>query len=89
MLDYQTVIEEEVEELRQLEKQQRNSAVSYRVQMLRLLKSGECRSLAQASERLGYSLRQGQRWFKAYRESGLEVLLEFFSQTQVLLLFSR
>lgn len=76
MLDYRTLIGEEVEELRRLERGQRHSAASYRVRMLRLLKSGECRSLACAAERLGYSLRQCQRWFKSYREGGLAALLE-------------
>lgn len=54
MLDYKRLIQEEVEELRRLERKQRRSAVSYRVQMLRLLKSRECRSLACAAERLDY-----------------------------------
>ena len=76
MLNYRTVIREEVEELERLERGQRHSAVSYRVQMLRLLKSGECRSLASTAARLGYSLRQCQRWFKSYREGGLAALLE-------------
>lgn len=76
MLDYGKLIQEEVEVLRQLERQQRHTAVSYRVRMLRLLKSGESRSLAQAAERLGYSLRQAQRWFKVYCEGGLAALLK-------------
>ena len=77
MLNYQTLIKEDVEELWQLERQQRDSAVSYRLRMLRLLKSGECRSVAQETERLGYSSRQGQRWLQMYRESGLAALLAF------------
>ncbi len=76
MLDYKRLVREEVTELRRLEHKQRRSAVSYRVQLLRLLKSGECRSLASAAEKLGYSLRQCQRWFKSYRKGGLAALLE-------------
>lgn len=77
MLDYQKLIEEDVEELRRLERSLRDSAVSYRLRMLRLLKSGECRSVAQVTERLGYSLRQGQRWLQIYREGGVAALLQF------------
>ncbi len=50
MLAYKELIQEEVEELQRLEKRQRRSAVSYRVRMLRLLKSGECRSIASVAK---------------------------------------
>jgi transposase len=43
--------------------------------MLRLLKSGECSSLGEVAEALGYSWRQCQRWFATYRREGLEELL--------------
>ena len=43
--------------------------------MLRLLKSGECSSLGEAAEALGYSRRQCQRWFITSRQEGLEELL--------------
>lgn len=59
------------------ERKLRRSAVSYRVRMLRLLKSGECRSVAASAEQLGYSLRQCQRWFKSYQEEGLAALVKF------------
>ncbi|MCA1716604.1 MAG: winged helix-turn-helix domain-containing protein [Actinobacteria bacterium] len=44
--------------------------------MLRLLKSGTCRNLEEASEALGYSWRQCQRWFASYGRGGLEELLK-------------
>jgi transposase len=77
MLNYTALIQESSETLEAQEKKLRRSAVSYRVRMLRLLKSGESRSLASVAEQLGYSLRQCQRWFRCYRQGGLEALLKF------------
>ena len=77
MLDYDTLLQESVEALEAQERRLRRSAVSYRVRMLRLLKSGECRSMARAAGQLGYSMRQCQRWFRCYRQGGLEALLKF------------
>ncbi len=77
MLDYDTLIQESAEALEAQERRLRRSAVSYRVRMLRLLKSGESRSMASVAEQLGYSLRQCQRWFRCYRQGGLEALLKF------------
>jgi transposase len=42
--------------------------------MLRLLKSGRCRSRSQVADVLGYSERQLGRWFDTYRSGGLEAL---------------
>jgi len=77
MLNYDALIQESAEALEAQEKKLRRSVVSYRVKMLRLLKSGESRSLASTAEQLGYSLRQCQRWFRCYRQGGLEALLKF------------
>ena len=77
MLDHEALIQESPEVLAAQEKRLRRSAVSYRVKMLRLLKSGDSRSMASAAKQLGYSLRQCQRWFGCYRRGGLEALLEF------------
>jgi transposase len=33
--------------------------------------------MASVAEQLGYSLRQCQRWFRSYRQGGLEALLKF------------
>jgi transposase len=73
--DYPRVIEEDLRELEKLEKRHRYSHLSHRVKMLRLLKSEECSSLGEAAKELGYSRRQCQRWFIAYRREGLEELL--------------
>lgn len=77
MLNYDALIRESPEALEVKEKQLRRSALSYRVRMLRLLKSGECLSLAKAAEQLGYSLRQCQRWLLSYRQGGMEALLRY------------
>ncbi len=77
MLNYDKLIQEGHEELEAKERGLRRSALSYRIRMLRLLKSGECRSLGSAATQLGYSLRQCQRWFKSYRQGGLEALLAY------------
>ena len=75
-IDYPRVIEEDPQELAKLEKRHRYGHLFHRVKMLRLLvKSGECANLGEAAEALGYSRRQCQRWFIAYRREGLEELL--------------
>lgn len=74
-IDYPRVIEEDPEELQKLEKRHRYGHLFHQVKMLRLLKSGECANLGEAAEALGYSRRQCQRWFIAYRREGLEELL--------------
>src|SRR5919108_5145325 len=74
-IDYPRVIEEDPQELAKLEKRHRYSHLFHRVKMLRLLKSEECTNLGEAAEALGYSRRQCQRWFIAYRRGGLEKLL--------------
>ena len=74
-IDYPNVIKEDIEELRKLEKRHRYSHLFHRVRMLRLLKSGECKNLSEAAQALGYSWRQCQRWFAAYRRGGKRQLL--------------
>jgi transposase len=74
-IDFPRVISEDQERLLELEKRHRYTHLFHRVKMLRLLKSGECSSLGEAAESLGYSWRQCQRWFAIYRWEGLEELL--------------
>jgi transposase len=74
-IDYPQVIKEDPQELEKLEKRHRYSHLFHRVKMLRLLKSEECSNLGEAAEALGYSRRQCQRWFIAYRQEGLDELL--------------
>ena len=73
-LDYLKLIVEREEELLALEKKYRSSHLGHRFHFLRLLKSGQCKSVQQAAQVLGYSLRQCQRWLKAYRQQGRKAL---------------
>ena len=73
---YPQIIHEDPHELERLEKRHRYTHLFQRVRMLRLLKSGDCRNLGEASEALGYSWRQCQRWFASYRRGGLQELLK-------------
>ena len=74
-IDYPSVIEEDVEELEKLEKRHRYTHLFHRTRMLRLLKSGACNNLSEVAAALGYSWRQCQRWFAAYRRGGHRELL--------------
>lgn len=75
-LNYQELIQESEQELLGLEKQHRYTHLTQRLKMLRLLKSGRCRSLSAAAKELNYSFRQCHRWLNAYRSGGLGELLE-------------
>ncbi len=72
--DYPTVIREDEASLRQRETGVRGTVAAPRLQMLRLLKSGEARTLPQVAARVGYSPRQVERWWRAYRTQGLAAL---------------
>lgn len=74
-IDYPQFIEESEEELRKLEKRHRYSHLFHRVRMLGLLKSEEYSTIEEAAKSMGYSRRQAQRWFAAYKEGGMEAIL--------------
>jgi transposase len=74
-IDYPRFIEESEEELRKLEKRHRYSHLFCRVRMLALLKGEECSTIEEAAKSLGYSRRQAQRWFAAYKEGGMGAML--------------
>lgn len=74
-IDYPRFIEESEEKLRKLEKRHRYSHLFCRVRMLALLKSEEYSTIEEAAKSLGYSRRQAQRWFSAYKEGGMEAML--------------
>jgi transposase len=62
--------------LEKLEKHHRYTHLFQRVRMLRLLKSEECSNLGEASDALGYSWRQCQRWLASYQKGAIEELLK-------------
>ena len=72
--DYPAVIAESVSVLRARETASRGTAAAPRLQMLRLLKSGEARTLPQVAALVGFSARQVERWWQSYRDKGLTAL---------------
>ena len=74
-IDYSAAIAEDTAELAACERAARGRRAADRVKLLRLLKSGQERSVRRAAAVLGYTERQGQRWWRAYREGGLAGLL--------------
>ena len=76
-INYPIMIDEEVDELRQLERQLRGQPTAPRVQLLRLLKSGQVTTLGAAASVLGYHERTCARWWGDYRHGGLEQLLDY------------
>jgi transposase len=74
--NYPELIEESEEQLLEREKRLRGSSLESRAKMLRLLKSGAYRSQLRLAKALGYDPRQLRRWWKTYKECGLEALLE-------------
>jgi transposase len=74
--NYPDLIVETQEQLLECEKSLRGSALENRVKMLRLLKSSAYPSQLRLAKALGYSPRQIRRWWKTYREDGLQALLE-------------
>lgn len=75
-LSYPDLIKESVSVLAQQERSYRGTPLEIRLKMLRLLKSQVFRSRSGLAPVLGYSKRQLKRWFDAYREGGLEGLLD-------------
>lgn len=75
-LDFPNLIAQSVDELREREKKENNARLRLRVQMLRLLKSGEIISIKAASQTVGISPKHGYDLWHLYREKGLDKLLE-------------
>lgn len=75
-LDYRVTIQEPLDELEQLERQYRGSKVGPRVQMLRLLKSGQAKTQPDCARLLGFSLSGIESWWQTYKRDGLSALLE-------------
>ncbi len=76
--DYPRIILEDDARLRQRETGVRGTAAAPRLQMLRLLKCGEARTLPQVAALVGYSPRQVERWWQTYRTRGLAVLARVY-----------
>lgn len=76
VVDYQTEIEQTETELRALEKQQSNAKLLLRVQLLRLLKSGQFSQLKEAALFLGISPKHGYDLWHKYKAEGLDGYLK-------------
>lgn len=75
---YSVAIAETVEELYENEQRLRGTPAAPRVQMLRLLKSGEATNVPAVATLVGYSPRQMQRWWQTYRTAGLAALIRVY-----------
>ncbi len=73
-IEYSLVIRESAAALQEREMLARGSPAAPRVQMLRLLKSGEATTLPQVAILVGYSPRHVHRWWQTYRTDGLAAL---------------
>jgi transposase len=76
VINYEVEIQESVEKLRAVEKQQTKAKLLRRVQLLRMLKSGEFTESKKAAQFLGYSSKQGYQLWKKYKAEGLSGYLE-------------
>jgi transposase len=70
-LDFPNLIVETVDELRKQEKTEKEARVRLRVQLLRLLKSQETRSIKDACRVCGITSKHGYDLWKKYRDKGL------------------
>jgi transposase len=75
---YPRAIAETIEELQECAQRLRGTPAAPRVQMLRLLKGGEATNVPQVATLVGYSPRQIQRWWQAYRTAGLAGLTRVY-----------
>lgn len=76
-INYPEVIQESLDDLSQLERQHRGQPILPRIQLLRLLKSGQVATLGAAARLLGYNERTCARWWGDYRHGGRERLLDY------------
>jgi transposase len=75
---YPQAIAESVACLQEHELHLRGTPAAPRLQMLRLLKSGEASTLPQVATLVGYSPRHVQRWWQTYRTQGLAALARVY-----------
>src|SRR5271165_4369685 len=73
---YAEAIVESDAELEQAEHEHRGQKESVHVRVLRLLKSGQARTIAEAARLVGYSVPQVTRWWERYRTGGLAAVLQ-------------
>lgn len=73
---YSEAIQEQESDLLLLEQRLRGSRMVPRIRFLRLLKSGQAKSLKDVAPLVGYSISQVIRWWECYKTKGIEALIE-------------
>jgi transposase len=76
-LNYSKAIKEQAQQLFALERKQSKALLRDRMRFLRLLKSGECYSQAQAGKAIDLGLRGAEKLWKKYKLEGLAGLLTY------------
>ncbi|MBE7172688.1 MAG: winged helix-turn-helix domain-containing protein [Williamsia sp.] len=76
-LDYFEAIKESEKKLLKLERKQTKALLRDRMRFLRLLKSGQCVTQAQAAKIIGISLGGAEKLWRMYRINGLPALLDY------------
>lgn len=74
-MTYSSRIAESVDQLRQLESQQKQARQRDRIRFIPLLKEGIAPGQQQAGEQIGLALRQSQRLWQTYAQDGLQALI--------------
>jgi len=75
-MNYEILISEDLEKLRQIGKKQKFVRDEKRIQFLILLKTGEAKTQKEAGRQVGWKLRQSQKIWRMYRECGVAGILE-------------
>jgi transposase len=75
-MNYDNLIREDLEKLKQIGKKQKLVRNEKRIQFLILLKSGQAATQKEAGRQVEWKLRQSQKIWRKYRESGIEGVLE-------------
>lgn len=73
---YKLEIQESVDDLKQLQRQQKTASGKERIQLLYLLKTQQARTVQDAARLLGRHRVTLQEWLQSYRQQGLDGLLE-------------
>jgi DNA-binding CsgD family transcriptional regulator len=77
-----TTINESLEELQMLEKRYRGKPEAVRIAVLRLMKEDQKRGIEDVALLAGVSTPTVKRWWRAYREGGIELMLKPIGRVQ-------
>lgn len=75
-MNYEKEIQETLDFLQKLEKQQTNVRLQDNVRFIRLLKSGQCVTQREAAQAINLGNRQGQRIWARYQTKGIQGLTQ-------------